>query len=798
MIQRAFLFAVALVSHSLLFAGNTGFNPSPVSTFDGSPVTIVGEVTYSQLPDPGGVAIATYGTDYYIASGSKITKFDVNGTQVWERSYSYSSVTITGENPVTNYYESWGDGTDISPGTGTDDGEIMTPTAQRALTDTVGNLYVYFLDGSRPYRGLVVKFSAAGNLIWRHPTSYPLAPLSNGSYTTEGEHFMLDFVFSADGDALAVLEVFTYGDLYNSDTGTTLEASVMTRVTVFDTTPTGTSGNGEYLLNPTQYGAQSKRAYGVGLARNTSGTFYFATQEGPTGQPLQEASELIFRSIPSPFTAISATVNTFSSDHALEEWNDIGFGQDGNIYLGGTSPSGLGRTHPRQIIGSFTGTALAERWTTEIAPSLPFDNVENGALGLEIMIFGDDGVYVAGDTNRDPSSRLALAKVDYSGTQLWSINTYDVDNGGETKAYSPRMDLDGNIYFVGATGTNTFELWKFSPSGLFQFTSVQTAPDGESFNQGAVAIVSPAQYSTATALFAGMASRQGFNTNPHTFKMVKFTNTDNVKAPNEITVNVAPFEFVHRGDVVEFSSTSSSGLPVTYSIQSGTASVSGNQVTYSTVGTVTVRVSQAGNDMFEAATPVDVTVDVIEAATKGTQSISFAAISTKEFSTSPFRISASASSGLPVSFSVSGAASISGNTITMKNLGTVRVTAIQSGNGAYHAASSVTRSFVVRDSKDPSISGVKSSGKTSGSSYSITGTASDNHQVVALKYRVKPPGGKFSAFKSVSFKTKIGDDKRFAVSVPVSAPGKHVVELFAEDKSGNKSSSVKVTVTRQE
>lgn len=61
------------------------------------------------------------------------------------------------------------------------------------------------------------------------------------------------------------------------------------------------------------------------------------------------------------------------------------------------------------------------------------------------------------------------------------------------------------------------------------------------------------------------------------------------------------------------SATSSSGLPVSFSIVSGPASVNGNTVTLTgEKGFVTVRASQAGNGDFDPAADVDVTFEVVD------------------------------------------------------------------------------------------------------------------------------------------------------------------------------------------
>src|SRR5207244_6237981 len=81
-----------------------------------------------------------------------------------------------------------------------------------------------------------------------------------------------------------------------------------------------------------------------------------------------------------------------------------------------------------------------------------------------------------------------------------------------------------------------------------------------------------------------------------------------------------------------------------------------------------------------------------------TQSISFDPIPNKTQGDAAFSISASASSGLPVSFSiVSGPATISGNIITLTGAGTVVVRATQAGNATYNPAPSVDRTATGRE-----------------------------------------------------------------------------------------------------
>jgi hypothetical protein len=78
------------------------------------------------------------------------------------------------------------------------------------------------------------------------------------------------------------------------------------------------------------------------------------------------------------------------------------------------------------------------------------------------------------------------------------------------------------------------------------------------------------------------------------------------------------------------------------------------------------------------------------------QTITFAPIANKTFGDPPFMLTATASSGLPISFAVlAGPAAVSGASITLTGVGPVTVRASQPGNGTFQAAVPVERAFNV-------------------------------------------------------------------------------------------------------
>jgi hypothetical protein len=143
-----------------------------------------------------------------------------------------------------------------------------------------------------------------------------------------------------------------------------------------------------------------------------------------------------------------------------------------------------------------------------------------------------------------------------------------------------------------------------------------------------------------------------------------------------------------------------SGLAVALSVKSGPATVSGNTVTLTGVGTVVLAANQAGNTNFNAAPEITTSFTV----DKASQTIAaFANVPSKTFGDAPFTVTLPlATSSLAVVLSVkSGPAAVSGNTVTLTGVGTVVLAANQAGNTNYNAASEVTTSFTVSPPPNP-------------------------------------------------------------------------------------------------
>lgn len=84
---------------------------------------------------------------------------------------------------------------------------------------------------------------------------------------------------------------------------------------------------------------------------------------------------------------------------------------------------------------------------------------------------------------------------------------------------------------------------------------------------------------------------------------------------------------------------------------------------------------------------------------KSEQTISFDALPPHNLSEGNFELHASASSGLPVTFSSSdpATASVSGRTVTLLKTGSLNITASQQGNGDWYEAPGVVRTLVINE-----------------------------------------------------------------------------------------------------
>jgi hypothetical protein len=170
------------------------------------------------------------------------------------------------------------------------------------------------------------------------------------------------------------------------------------------------------------------------------------------------------------------------------------------------------------------------------------------------------------------------------------------------------------------------------------------------------------------------------------------------------TIAFAALPDKHVGDPpFPVSASASSGLSVSFTAsgQCSVGSSSLNQGVSSAMVTLsgqadncTITAHQAGNGTYNAAPDVARSFAVNDPA-KQNQTISFAPLPNKTVGDSPFLVSATASSGLPVTFTASGKCIISGTMVTLTGAGSCTITAHQAGDATYNPAADVPRTFQI-------------------------------------------------------------------------------------------------------
>ena len=285
-----------------------------------------------------------------------------------------------------------------------------------------------------------------------------------------------------------------------------------------------------------------------------------------------------------------------------------------------------------------------------------------------------------------PMSQLVTAAVSHIGNFL---------PGQTGAAYS--IVVTNGVYAASSNGATITE---FIPPGL---TLVSIAGPGWNCTAN---VCSRSDFLAPGASYPTIAVTVDVALNAPSLVINKVTTTGNLGTvstsdPTAIGYNRAQtITFGPLGNVIAgvapftISATSSSGLGVSFtSTTPAVCTVSGSTVTVLTVGACSITATQAGNTTYGAATPVTQTFTVAGKP----QTITFGALSGQTLGATPFALSATATSGLAVTFTSNSTTvcTVSGVEVVLLTDGTCSITASQAGNSIYAAATSVTQTFAV-------------------------------------------------------------------------------------------------------
>ena len=419
-------------------------------------------------------------------------------------------------------------------------------------------------------------------------------------------------------------------------------------------------------------------------------------------------------------TALNFPTGNFPYNEAVGDFNGDGFPDisvsnftDGTVTIflsqitqtatasiTGVALSGTAGTHSVDAV--YTGNT---GYSTSTSPTIPLISGGAGPAAQTITFpsipnhtFGD-APFLLGAT---ASSGLVVSYTVLSGPATISGNTMTLTGAGivtiqasqaGNASYAAATPVTQSFTVAQAAQTITFPAIPNHTVGDAPFTLGGTASSGLAVSYSVVSGPASISGSTVTLTGAGMVTIQASQPGNANYAAATPVSQSFTVSLSSQTITFPPIPNHTFGDApFTLGATASSGLGVSYAVTAGPATVSGNTVTITGVGAVTIQATQTGNTTYAAATPVSQSFSV----SQGSQTITFPAIPNHSVSDPPFALNAAASSGLVVSYAVtSGPATISGNTVTLTGTGTVTIQATQAGNANYAAATPVSQSFNV-------------------------------------------------------------------------------------------------------
>lgn len=393
---------------------------------------------------------------------------------------------------------------------------------------------------------------------------------------------------------------------------------------------------------------------------------------------------------------------------ALALTDQRGFANENTSYTGysSTTPcvdSGAVQTNYTSAqftsAGPFTATANAAGTTPSVIVSVTENGQNIGGVPVTLgftgtgTATGTTATTVAGTgaTFTGLTVSAASAQTDSLAVSMPVVGTDVLSAAAVTLTVNPPAGTAPTISF--SVPNHTY--------GDAAFTVAATSNSTGAFTYGVVSGNATVSGTTVTLTGAGPVTLQATEAATGSYASGSATATFQVSQANQtITFTGLPTAATYgSAGPYTLNGKASSGLTVNYALSgtAGAATISGTTLSITGAGTVTVTASQAGNGNYNTATPVSQTIVV---SAKANQTITFTGLpATATYGAAgPYTLNGKASSGLTVSYALSGtagAATISGTTLTITGAGTVTVTASQAGNGSYNAATPVSQATVV-------------------------------------------------------------------------------------------------------
>jgi sugar lactone lactonase YvrE len=421
----------------------------------------------------------------------------------------------------------------------------------------------------------------------------------------------------------------------------------------------------------------------VTLTNNQTSSITIASLAVTTGSPY---------SISASSTCLNPTLAAGASCTVILTFNPVTLGAASVAALTITDNA---PSSPQTVSLSGSGIALTTQ-TITFTDSLPTSATYSSGL-----------TYTISATGGGSGNAVVFSVVSGPGTVSGTNGSTLTINGVGTVVVAANQA--GNAYYAAATQvTQSIVVNQTTPTITFTvpnhtYGDAPFTVAATSSSSGAIAylvVSGPATISGSTVTLTGAGSvvlqasqlaagNYTAGTQTATVTVAKVSQTITFSAPaSPVNYGVAP---------ISLSATSTSGLAITFSVVSGSGTVSGSTLTIAGVGTLVLGAHHAGHPHKTGATQVTQSIVINQA----TQTISFTTpTSPVTYGVSPITLVATGGASnnavvFAIDASSTGTGSIAGSTLTVTSVGTLVIDANQAGNANYSAATQVQRSVVV-------------------------------------------------------------------------------------------------------
>ena len=640
------------------------FAAIPTHTYGDAPFTVsatsasIGAVTYSVTSGPATISgnmVTITGAGTVVLGASQAA----NGN--FTAATASTSFTVNPETPVLNF------------------AAIPTPTygdapfSVSATSASSGAVTYSVTSGPATIAGSTVTLTGAGTVVLKASQ----AAVGNYAAATATTSFSANPGTAAL--TFAAIPTHTYGDAPFTVSATSASSGAVTySVTSGPATISGNTvtitGIGTVVLGASQVATTNYNA--------TTATISFTVNPEVPTLTFAAIAARTFGDAPFTVSATSASSGavTYSvtSGQATISGNMVTITGAGTVVLGASQAAD----------GNYAAATASTSFTVNPeVPSLVF-----AAIGTQI--FGEPPFTVSATSASSGTVTYSVT----SGPATISGNTVTLTGAG-TVVLGASQAAAGN--YAAATATISFTVnpetltLTFAAIPAHNYGDAPFTVSASSLSTGVVtySVVSgPATISGSTVTITGVGTVQLQANQAATANYAASTATTSFTVnPGTPTLTFAAIPAHTYGDApFTVSASSASNGAVTYSVNSGPATISGSTVTITGAGTVVLGASQVATANYNAAT-----ASISFAVNPEVPTLTFAAIPAHTFGDAPFTVSATSASSGAVTYSVtSGPATIAGNTVSLTGAGTVVLKAMQAASGNY-AATTATTSIVV-------------------------------------------------------------------------------------------------------